>query len=119
MVDDNRDAADSLALMLRLLGNQVDTIYDGTVAVPAVERFRPDVVLMDLGMPRLDGYQAARAIRAHCGDRKIMMIAITGWGGDTDRQLSRDAGFDRHLVKPVVPSELLAVLESFGQVAPS
>ncbi len=119
VVDDNRDAADSLALMLRLLGNQVDTIYDGTVAVPAVESFKPDVVLMDLGMPRLDGYQAARAIRAHCGDRKIMMIAITGWGGDTDRQLSRDAGFDRHLVKPVVPSELLAVLESFGQVAPS
>lgn len=117
VVDDNRDAADSLATMLRLLGNQVDAIYDGSVAVSAVQRFRPHVVLMDLGMPGLDGYQAARAIRTHCGDRKIMMIAITGWGGNIDRQLSHDAGFDGHLVKPVVPIELLAVLQSCDHIA--
>ena len=118
VVDDNRDAAQSLALMLRLSGNHADIVYDGTSAVEAVERFRPEIVLMDLGMPRMDGYQAARAIRDRCADRKIMLIAITGWGGESDRARSRDAGFDRHLVKPVTPSDLLAALSSFEQVMP-
>jgi len=119
VVDDNRDAAQSLALMLRLSGNQVDIVYDGSSAVEAVERFQPEIVLMDLGMPRMDGYQAARAIRDRYDDRKIMLIAITGWGGESDRALSRDAGFDRHLVKPVTPGDLLAALASFDQVMSS
>jgi CheY-like chemotaxis protein/anti-sigma regulatory factor (Ser/Thr protein kinase) len=112
VVDDNRDAAESLALMLRLVGNEVDTVYDGEQAVSAVTRFRPDVVLMDLGMPRLDGLGAARAIRGDPGGGNVVLVAITGWGDDGDRRLSREAGFDRHLVKPVVPSELLALLSS-------
>jgi signal transduction histidine kinase len=116
VVDDNRDAAQSLALMLRLSGNQADIVYDGAAAVEACERFLPEIVLMDLGMPRMDGYQAARNIRDRCLDRKIMLIAITGWGGEADRARSRDAGFDRHLVKPVTPVELLAALSSFDQV---
>ncbi len=117
VVDDNRDAAESLALMLRLSGNQADIVYDGTSALEAVERFQPEIVLMDLGMPRMDGYQAARAIRDRCNDRKIMLIAITGWGGESDRARSQDAGFDRHLVKPVSPGDLLAALASFDQPA--
>jgi len=112
VVDDNRDAAESLALMLRLVGNEVDTVYDGEQAVTAVASFRPDVVLMDLGMPRLDGLGAARAIRENPQVSDIVLVAITGWGDDSDRKLSREAGFDRHLVKPVVPSELLALLSS-------
>ncbi len=112
VVDDNRDAAESLALMLRLVGNEVDTVYDGEQAVSAVASFRPDVVLMDLGMPRLDGLGAARAIRENPTASEVVLVAITGWGDDSDRRLSREAGFDRHLVKPVVPSELLALLSS-------
>lgn len=112
VVDDNRDAAESLALMLRLVGNEVDTVYDGEQAVSAVASFRPDVVLMDLGMPRLDGLGAARAIRENPHASEVVLVAITGWGDDSDRRLSREAGFDRHLVKPVVPSELLALLSS-------
>ncbi|MFO1397735.1 MAG: response regulator [Burkholderiales bacterium] len=112
VVDDNRDAAESLALMLRLVGNEVDTVYDGEQAVTAVSSFRPDVVLMDLGMPRLDGLGAARAIRENPHASAVVLVAITGWGDDSDRRMSREAGFDRHLVKPVVPSELLALLSS-------
>jgi signal transduction histidine kinase len=117
VVDDNRDAAESLALMLRLLGNEVEVVFDGAAAEAAVVRFQPDVVLMDLGMPKLDGYQTARAIRGLPHDKRVMLIAITGWGGETDRRMSSEAGFDRHLVKPVQPSELLAVLSSLDQVS--
>lgn len=98
--------------MLRLVGNEVDTVYDGEQAVTAVSSFRPDVVLMDLGMPRLDGLGAARAIRENPHASAVVLVAITGWGDDSDRRMSREAGFDRHLVKPVVPSELLALLSS-------
>ena len=98
--------------MLRLVGNEVDMVFDGEQAVNAVASFRPDVVLMDLGMPRLDGLGAARAIRGDPQSGDVVLVAITGWGDDSDRRLSREAGFDRHLVKPVVPSELLALLSS-------
>jgi signal transduction histidine kinase len=110
VVDDNRDAADSLALMLRHLGNEVDTEYDGNGAVAAFARFRPEVILMDLGMPRMDGYEAARTIRSNALGNDVTIIALTGWGADFDRERSRKAGFDRHLVKPVSPHELLATL---------
>jgi CheY-like chemotaxis protein/two-component sensor histidine kinase len=110
VVDDNRDAAESLALMLRLVGNEVDTVYDGEQAVSAVTSFRPDVVLMDLGMPRLDGLGAARAIRGNPHSSDVVLVAITGWGDDSDRRLSREAGFDRHLVKPVALETLRRLL---------
>jgi signal transduction histidine kinase len=118
VVDDNRDAAESLALMLRMSGNEVDTVFDGADAIAAVARFRPDVVLMDIGMPRLDGYQTARAIRDRDRGGDVVLIAITGWGSDGDRRLSRDAGFDRHLVKPVVPAELFTLLASLDPAPP-
>jgi signal transduction histidine kinase len=112
VVDDNRDAAETLAAMLRLEGNEVDTAFDGQGAVSASAEFQPDIILMDLGMPKLDGYDAARAIRRDPRGTEVVLIAITGWGGDVDRRMSREAGFDRHLVKPVVPTELLAILSS-------
>jgi CheY-like chemotaxis protein len=115
VVDDNRDAAESLAMMLRLEGNEVDMAFDGEGAISATATFHPDVVLMDLGMPKVDGYEAARAIRRDAGCHDVVLIALTGWGGDLDRQLSQAAGFDRHLVKPVVPTELLALLSSLGR----
>ena len=112
VVDDNRDAAESLALMLRHLGNEVDIVYDGTQAVAAFAQFKPEVILMDLGMPKLDGYEAARTIRSNESGDDVMIIALTGWGSEFDRERSRKAGFDRHLVKPVSPPELLAILSS-------
>ena len=115
VVDDNRDAAETLAMMLRLEGNEVDTAFDGEGAISASATFRPDVVLMDLGMPKLDGYEAARAIRREARGGDVVLIALTGWGGDVDRQLSQEAGFDRHLVKPVMPTELLALLSSLDR----
>ena len=115
VVDDNRDAAETLAAMLRLEGNEVDTAFDGAGAVSATAQFQPDIILMDLGMPKLDGYEAARAIRRDTRGSGVVLIAITGWGGDVDRQMSHEAGFDRHLVKPVVPTELLAMLSSLDR----
>jgi signal transduction histidine kinase len=117
VVDDNRDAAETLAMMLRLEGNEVDTAFDGEGAISATASFQPDVVLMDLGMPKIDGYEAARAIRRDKQSQDVVLIALTGWGGDFDRKLSLEAGFDRHLVKPVVPQELMALLSSIERSA--
>jgi CheY-like chemotaxis protein len=117
VVDDNRDAAETLALMLRLEGNEVTTVFDGESAIAATAEFRPDVVLMDIGMPKVDGYEAARAIRRDQKAPEVVLIALTGWGGDVDRRLSKEAGFDRHLVKPVVPTELLDILSSLDRGA--
>jgi len=105
--------------MLRMSGNEVDMVFDGADALSALAQFQPDVVLMDLGMPKLDGYRAARLIRENPRGSDVVLIAITGWGGDGDRHLSQEAGFDRHLVKPVVPTELMALLASLDRRAPS
>jgi CheY-like chemotaxis protein/two-component sensor histidine kinase len=110
VVDDNRDAADSLAMLLSVHGNDVDTAYDGIEAVEAAERLRPDVVLLDIGMPRLNGYDACRRIRAEPWGKGIVLIALTGWGQDEDKRRTEDAGFDAHVVKPVDPSALLTLL---------
>ena len=110
VVDDNRDIVDSLALLLRLVGNQVETAGDGLAAVEAAGRYRPDLILLDIGMPRLDGYSACRQIRAQPWGRGMAIVALTGWGQEEDRRRSREAGFDGHLVKPVEPSALIALL---------
>jgi CheY-like chemotaxis protein len=112
VADDNVDAADSLAIMLKVAGHLVHTVYDGLAATRAVRDFAPDAVLLDIGMPKLNGYQAAKEIRERYPDRGLLLVAITGWGQDEDRRRSREAGFDHHLVKPVDPralAELLAV----------
>ena len=106
VVDDNRDAAESMAMMLRLLGDEVFTAHDGLEAFEAADRHRPDVILMDVGMPRLNGFEATRQIRQMPWGRGIIIVALTGWGQETDRQQSREAGCDGHLVKPVALPEL-------------
>lgn len=114
-VDDNQDAVDSLARTLQLKGHLVQTAYDGLAAVDAAARFKPDVVLLDIGLPRLSGYDAARRIRQLPGGYEMTLIAITGWGQEEDRRQSQQSGFDLHLVKPVDPvvlEKLLADLNS-------
>ncbi len=113
VADDNLDSAESMAIALRLMGHDVLTAHDGVAAVEAAERERPDVVLLDLGMPRMNGYDACRRIRELEGGRKILVIAQTGWGQEEDQSRTRAAGFDGHLTKPAdfdVLEKLLANL---------
>jgi signal transduction histidine kinase/ActR/RegA family two-component response regulator len=111
VVDDNRDGADSLAEMLRLMGHEVETAGDGLAAVEQAEVFRPELVLMDLGMPRLNGYDATRRIREQPWGTAMTVVALTGWGQECDKERSREAGCDGHLVKPVSPSDLTKLLD--------
>jgi two-component system CheB/CheR fusion protein len=113
VVDDNRDAADSLAMLLRLKGHDVVVAYDGPSALTAVT-FGPDLVLLDLGMPGMDGYEVARRLRQLPEGRGCLLAALTGWGQEEDRRRTREAGFDRHLVKPVDPVELTALLANLS-----
>ncbi|WP_020473030.1 response regulator [Zavarzinella formosa] len=111
VVDDNKDAADSLGMILGILGHEVRLAGDGIEAIRAAEEFRPDVILMDLGMPRLDGYEAARRIRDQSWSQGMTLVALTGWGQDADKVRTKTAGFDHHLTKPAEPAlikELLA-----------
>jgi PAS domain S-box-containing protein len=110
VADDNRDAVESLATMLRLSGNEVHTAGDGEEAVRLAEALRPDVVLMDIGMPRLNGRDATKRIRAQDWGKRMVVIALTGWGQEADRRLSREAGCDDHLVKPVDFAELTRLM---------
>jgi PAS domain S-box-containing protein len=110
VADDNRDAADSLAMMLRLGGHEVHAVHDGQEAVDAAAWFRPDVALLDIGMPKLNGFEAARRIREQAHGDGVMLVAITGWGQEEDRRRSAQAGFDHHLTKPVDPAALERVL---------
>jgi len=115
VVDDNRDSADCLAMLLRMTGHDVRAAYDGLEALESAAQFQPDVILLDVGMPRMNGYEAARRIRQQSWGQGTVLIAVTGWGQDGDRQLSRDAGFDHHMVKPVDPAAMLKLLASLKQ----
>jgi len=110
VVDDNEDAAETLAMLLSIAGNEVVTAYDGLSAVEKAVEFVPDVVLLDIGLPKLNGYEAARRIRERLGSTGIVLVALTGWGQDEDRRRSAAAGFDHHLVKPVAPATLAKLL---------
>ncbi len=101
VVDDNRDAADSMAFLLNRLGNQVHTAYGGAEALQAFPTFCPDVVVLDLAMPGLDGHEVARRIRSMKNGDSVLIIALTGFSSREDKRLSRDAGIDHHSVKPV------------------
>ena len=115
VADDNADSAQSLSLLLNLLGNDVCTAADGMEALERAEQFRPQVALLDLGMPRMDGYEAARRLRSQPWARELLLVAMTGWSQDEDRARSRDAGFDHHLVKPVDPRLLDELLQARGR----
>jgi PAS domain S-box-containing protein len=112
VVDDNLDSATSMAMMLQLLGNEVRAAHDGLQAVEQVERYRPDVVLMDVGMPRLNGYEATRRIRALPAGRDVIIVALTGWGQEDDKARSHEAGCDGHLTKPVNLPDLEQLIEA-------
>jgi PAS domain S-box-containing protein len=101
VVDDNVDSAHSLAMMLDLMGNEVRTAHDGLEAVAAAAAYRPDLILLDLGMPKLNGYEACRRIREQSWGKGILIAAVTGWGQEENRRRSQEAGFDHHLIKPV------------------
>jgi signal transduction histidine kinase len=112
VVDDNHDAADTMSMMLRLRGHDVKTSYDGVEALQAAGEFRPDVVLLDIGLPGLSGYETARCIRREPWGRRMALVAVTGWGQREDRRRSSEAGFDFHIVKPVDPASLMSLLSS-------
>ena len=115
VVDDNRDSADSLAMMLELFSNEVRTANDGFAALEEAEKFRPEVILMDVGMPKLNGLEATRQIRSKPWGKSMTIIALTGWGQEADRERSREAGCDGHLVKPVHIDELQKLLADLNQ----
>ena len=110
VAEDNRDAADTLALLLNLAGHEVRVAHGGRAAVAIAQTFRPEVAILDIGMPDVDGYEVAREIRRQSWGTGMHLVAVSGWGGEADRQRATQAGFDRHLTKPVDPRALEAVL---------
>ncbi len=114
IVDDNRDAAISLGMLLELSGYKIETAYDGSGAIDVAARFHPHVVLLDIGLPGLDGYEVARRMRREPWGKQVTLVAVTGWGQAEDRERSRDAGFDAHLLKPVDHDALVKLLAEIG-----
>jgi PAS domain S-box-containing protein len=112
VVDDNRDSAESIATLLQLSGHQTYMAHDGLAAVEAAERYRPDVILLDVGLPKMSGLDACRRIRGHAWGKGMVIVALTGWGQDHDRRNTQEAGFDAHLVKPVDYGDLLQLLSA-------
>lgn len=115
VVDDNVDAAQSLAMLLELTGHEVRLAYDGPSALEAVMQYQPDVVLLDIGLPGLDGFEVAQRIRQQAALGNIVLVALTGYGQDADRRLAKDAGFDYHLVKPASFSQVEEILQSVSE----
>ena len=112
IVEDNRDSADSLKTLLEALGYQLQVVYDGEAAVRAAAAAPPDVIIMDLGLPGMNGYEAATKIRQQNSGKRPMIVALTGWGQQADRQRSAAVGIDHHLVKPLDLAELRRILAS-------
>lgn len=110
LADDDRDATLSLATLLKLEGYAVHHVYDGSATLDAVREFEPDVVLVDIGMPKMSGYDVARHIRERYGSQKPVLVALTGWKQASDRILAQLAGFDHHVAKPYEPGALLALI---------
>jgi PAS domain S-box-containing protein len=110
IVDDNRDAADSLNLLLASMGQNVYVAYDGQSAISAAKTFKPDVVLLDIGMPHMSGYEVARALRADASAANSALVAVTGWGQDADKERAKEAGFTHHFVKPISEEALRLIL---------
>ena len=119
VVDDNRDSADSLRLLLEFYGHEVAVAYSGHDGVQAAGQYQPDVVLCDIGLPGLDGYGVARKLRDNPTTSKARLIAVTAYGQDEDRRRSHEAGFERHLVKPVDPDDLRRALDCPGLPEPN
>ena len=110
VVDDNVDSAESLAMLLTIMGHETKTAYDGLEALDAAEAFSPQVILLDIGLPKLDGVEVCRRIRQQAWGKDMVVIALTGWGQDEDKRKTLAAGVDAHLVKPLVPAALEQLL---------
>jgi CheY-like chemotaxis protein len=110
IADDNHDAAESLAILLRMEGHEVRIVNDGAEAVKAYDAAPADAAILDIGMPGLNGYEVARHIRSTSPDRKALLIALTGWGQDQDKAQAMAAGFNHHLTRPVDPDRVTALL---------
>jgi CheY-like chemotaxis protein len=110
VADDNRDAADSLAMLLKMDGHDVTVVYDGPQALAAIRQKSPDVALLDIGMPGMNGYEVARAVRSDYARDSLMLVAVTGWGQQADIAAAKAAGFDRHFTKPIDPDQLAAMM---------
>jgi CheY-like chemotaxis protein len=111
VVDDKRSNAESLEVLLQTLGQEVYTAFDGKSALELARQQRPDIVLLDIGLPVMDGYEVARQCRSDAALKHLMLVAMTGYGQDSDRSRSQQAGFDAHLVKPVSLQDLLLLLK--------
>ena len=114
VVDDHHDSGDSLATLLRLMGHEVRVAYDGVTGTEAARAFRPQVAVLDIGMPGMTGIELGRRLRQEPGLDRLLMIALTGYGRDEDRERSREAGFDHHLVKPVDVAALNELLAQYA-----
>jgi CheY-like chemotaxis protein len=110
VVDDNVDSATSLTMMLRMMGHEIKTAHDGKAALAAAHSFRPDIILLDIGLPELSGYEVCQRIRQEPWGQNMVIIAQTGWGQEEDRRKSKEMGFNYHLVKPVDPALLTALI---------
>ena len=117
VVDDNKDAAQSIALLLESWGCEVQLAYDGLRALEAAKACHPDVVLLDIGLPRMDGYEVAKKMRQQPALQSVMLVAITGYGQESDRQRSQAAGFNHHLAKPADFGKLQQILASVSEKA--
>ncbi len=117
VVDDNVDATLSQATLLRILGHEVETAFGGAEALDKARAFRPDIVLLDLGMPRMDGFEVARRLRATAEGRGMLLVAQTGWGQEEHRKRTREAGFDAHLAKPVDIEALMCLVAASAPAA--
>ena len=110
VVDDNIDSADSIAMLLQVSGHDVRVAYSGPDALETAAEYQPDIVLLDIGLPGIDGYEVARRLRSHAQLERVKLIAVTGYGQEADRLHSQEAGFDYHLVKPVDAQKLQDLL---------
>ena len=115
VVDDNVDAADSLAMLLELAGHTTRIAHDGRQALQVAEEFRPEVVFLDIGLPHMNGYEVAQAMRRMPGLQGATLVALTGWGAEADRARAKEAGFDHHLTKPTEPTAVEELLAALGR----
>ena len=115
VADDDQDSAESLAMLIQLMGHDVRAAQSGLAAIDVAEAFRPDLIVLDIGMPGLDGYEVCRRIRQHEWGRAIVIAALTGWSRDEDRDRSEQAGFNHYLIKPVDPKALEELIAGVGR----
>lgn len=117
LADDNVDFAVSLAALLRARGHEVRIAHDGAQALATAAEFRPEIAFIDIGMPQVHGYEVARRLRGEEATADCVLVAVTGWGQESDRRRAREAGFDEHLSKPVDPEQIHSILEGSGHAA--